>query len=59
MSDKYQKPLVTWLYGPNPRLLDEMRQRMEALNFPVFRSPEASMRALGMALKFRNLNQRD
>jgi len=59
MRDKYRKPLVTWLYGPNPRVVAELRQRMEELNFPVFRSPEASMRALGMALKFSNLNQRD
>jgi acyl-CoA synthetase (NDP forming) len=56
---KYRKPLVTLLYGPNPRVVAEMRQRMEELNFPVFHSPETSMKALGMALRFRNLTQRN
>jgi acyl-CoA synthetase (NDP forming) len=56
---KYQKPLVTLLYGPNPRVVAEIRQRIEKLNFPVFRSPETSIRALGMALRFRNLTQRN
>jgi acyl-CoA synthetase (NDP forming) len=56
---KYRKPLVTWLYGPNPRMVAEMTQRMEELNFPVFRSPETSMKALGMTLRFRHLTQRN
>jgi acyl-CoA synthetase (NDP forming) len=56
---KYRKPLVTWLYGPNPGVVTDMRQRLEELNFPVFHSPETSMRALGMALRFRNLTQRN
>jgi acyl-CoA synthetase (NDP forming) len=59
MKDTYQKPVVTWLYGPNPRMVAEMRRRMEELNFPVFREPEHSIRALGMALRFRNLIQRN
>jgi len=59
LKSKYQKPLVTWLYGPNPRMVVELRQRLEELNFPVFHSPETSMRALGMALKFRNITQRN
>jgi hypothetical protein len=32
---------------------------MEELNFPVFHGPETSIRALGMALRFRKLMQRD
>jgi acyl-CoA synthetase (NDP forming) len=56
---KYKKPIATWLYGPNPRVVAELRQRMEELNFPVFSGPETSIRALGMALRFRNLTQRN
>jgi acyl-CoA synthetase (NDP forming) len=55
---KYRKPIATWLYGPNPRVVAELRQQMEELNFPVFSGPETSIRALGMALRFRNLTQR-
>ena len=58
LKGKHHKPLVTWLYGPNPRVVAEMRQRMEELGFPVFHSPETSMRALGMALRFQNLTHR-
>lgn len=58
IKDMYRKPVVTWLYGPNPRLVAEMRQRLEDLGFPVFRDPETSIRALGMALKFRNFTGR-
>jgi acyl-CoA synthetase (NDP forming) len=59
MRGKYQKPLITLLYGPNPRVVAEIRQRIEELNFPVFHSPETSMRALGMALRYQNLTQRN
>jgi acyl-CoA synthetase (NDP forming) len=56
---KYLKPMVTWLYGPNRASVENLRQHMEELGFPVFRDPETSIRALGMALKFRNLTQRN
>jgi len=59
IRDKYRKPIATWLYGPNPCVVAELRQRMEELNFPVFSGPETSIRALGMALRFRNLTQRN
>jgi acyl-CoA synthetase (NDP forming) len=58
IRDTYRKPMVTWLYGPNPRVVAELRKRMEELNFPVFRGPETSIRALGMALRFKNLTDR-
>ncbi|MBW2311324.1 MAG: CoA-binding protein [Deltaproteobacteria bacterium] len=59
IKDTYQKPMVTWLYGPNMAYVDELRQRMEELGFPVFPDPETSIRALGMALRFRNLTPRN
>lgn len=58
IKDMYRKPMVTWLYGPNMAYVDEMRQRMEELGFPVFQDPETSIRALGLALKFKNLTLR-
>jgi acyl-CoA synthetase (NDP forming) len=53
----YRKPMATWLYGPNKETIHTMRQRMEELGFPVFSGPEAAVRALGMALRFRNLTE--
>jgi acyl-CoA synthetase (NDP forming) len=55
MKEAYRKPVVTWLYGPDRVRVDEMRERMEGLGFPVFPDPETSIRALGMALTFKNL----
>jgi acetyltransferase len=54
-----RKPVATWLYGPNPRVVAELRQRIEKLSFPVFRGPENAIKALGLALKFSNLTQRN
>lgn len=59
IRDTYRKPMVTWLYGPNTAGVDEMRQRMEELGFPVFPDPETSIRALGMALRFKNFTERN
>ncbi len=59
IKDMYRKPMVTWLYGPNIAYVGEMRQRMEELGFPVFPNPETAIRALGMALRYRNLTQRN
>jgi len=54
----FRKPMATWLYGPHKQRIDEMRQRMERLGFPVFPDPETSIRALGLALRYRNLTNR-
>jgi len=56
---KHQKPILTWLYSPNQYMIAEMKQRMEELKYPVFSDLETSIRALGMALRFRNLTQRN
>jgi len=55
MKEVCRKPVVTWLYGPDRARVDEMRERLEGLGFPVFPDPETSVRALGMALIFKNL----
>jgi len=55
MKETYRKPVATWFYGPDRALVDKMRERIEGLGFPVFPDPETSIRALGMALTFKNL----
>jgi len=58
MKEVCRKPVVTWLYGPDRARVDEMREHLEGLDFPVFPDPETSIRALGMALTFKNLGGR-
>jgi len=58
MRETFRKPVATWLYGPDKQRIDDMRQRMERLGFPVFPDPETSIRALGLALRYRNLTSR-
>ncbi len=55
MKEVCRKPVVTWLYGPDRARIDNMRERLEELGFPVFQDPETCIRALGMALTFKNL----
>ena len=50
-----QKPVVTWVYSSATAHVDKMRRRMQDLAVPLFPDPETSIRALGMALKFKNL----
>jgi acetyltransferase len=58
IRERFRKPMATWLYGCSRARVEEMRQRMEALGFPVFPDPETSIRALGMTWRFRNLIRR-
>jgi acetate---CoA ligase (ADP-forming) len=55
MKEVCRKPVVTWLYGADRARIDNMRERLEELGFPVFQDPETCIRALGIALTFKNL----
>jgi acetyltransferase len=46
------KPLVSWIYGPNAGLASELAGRLEDMGFPVFRSPESAIKALGLAWRY-------
>ncbi len=52
IKGKYQRTIATWIYGPSIPLVQEMSSRMEDLGFPVFRDPETSMKALGIAYQY-------
>ncbi|UCF57866.1 MAG: CoA-binding protein [Deltaproteobacteria bacterium] len=55
----HRKPLATWIYGPNVRMVAELTERMEDLGFPVFSKPETSIKALGLALKYAQIKERN
>lgn len=57
LKGRTQKPVVTWVYGPNPDAILELTEKVEELGFPVFGSPERCMKALGMAAKYAAFRQ--
>ena len=58
LKGHFQKPLVTWIGGPDSSIIAELTQRLEELGFPVFRDLETSIKALAMALRFTNIKKR-
>jgi acetyltransferase len=48
----YEKPLATWIYGPDLTAVRTLAKRLERLSFPVFKSPEKAIQALGLASKY-------
>jgi acyl-CoA synthetase (NDP forming) len=46
------KPVVTWIYGPDPVKLRNLRDQIEGLGFPVFGEPERCIKALGLLFKY-------
>jgi acyl-CoA synthetase (NDP forming) len=49
IKDRVRKPIATWIYGPNLDVAADLTDRVEKMGFPVFSSPEKSIRALGLA----------
>jgi acetate---CoA ligase (ADP-forming) len=52
-----QKPVVTWVYGPNITMTRDVTSRLESLGFPVFAEPERCIKALGLAYRYTVGNQ--
>ena len=51
----YQKPLVSWVYGPDKGLVRDIAERVENLGFPVFSNPETAIKAMGLALRYARI----
>jgi acyl-CoA synthetase (NDP forming) len=58
VKDRYQKPLVSWVYGPDKRLVSETSKRLEDLRFPVFSDPETCIKAMGLAFQYAQVKRR-
>jgi len=52
LTENYQKPIATWIYGPSLPLIYDMAGRMEDLGFPVFSNIETATKALGIAYQY-------
>ncbi len=55
----YQKPVVTWIYGPSLSVIADLAEQLEDLGFPVFSDLEMSIKALGMAFRYSNIKKGD
>lgn len=55
VKDRYQKPLVSWVYGPDSALVRDTAERLENLGFPVFSHPERAIKAMGLALQYARI----
>jgi len=51
------KPVVTWIYGPNPSAGRVLKEQVEALGYPVFDEPERCVKSLGMACQYAQLRK--
>jgi len=52
IKDKYQKPVATWIYGPNNQAVRQLGFQLEDMGFPVFKDLEAAVKALGLAIQY-------
>jgi acyl-CoA synthetase (NDP forming) len=55
VKDRGQKPLVSWVYGPNKRLVRDTAERLEDLGFPVFSHLERAIKAMGLAFRYAQI----
>jgi acyl-CoA synthetase (NDP forming) len=54
-----QKPLISWVYGPDKGLVRDIAERLEDLGFPVFSNPETAIRAMGLAFRYTRITGGD
>jgi acyl-CoA synthetase (NDP forming) len=54
-----QKPLVSWVYGPDKGLVRDTAERLENLGFPVFSHPEKAIKAMGLAFRYAQIRSRN
>lgn len=52
LKDRKEKPVVTWVYGPEKQVTLEVSRRLENMGFPVFAEPETCVKALGLAFQY-------
>ena len=55
VKDHYEKPLVSWVYGPDSGLVRDTAERLENLGFPVFSHPERAIKAMGLAFQYARI----
>ncbi len=52
ISGRYEKPLVTWIFGSNVSVINEVTKKIEEMGFPVFNSLNRSIKAMGLIYRY-------
>jgi len=52
LKGRFRKPLATWIYGPSTPMAVDLAARIEDTGFPVFKSLESAIKALGLAWRY-------
>ena len=52
IKGRYEKPLVTWIFGSNVSVIGDVTQKLEEMGFPVFSSLKRSIKAMGLAYRY-------
>ncbi|RLB43919.1 MAG: hypothetical protein DRH12_01455 [Deltaproteobacteria bacterium] len=54
IKGKHQKPIATWIYGPNSQAVRDLGFQLEDMGYPVFKDLDTAVKALGLALQYAN-----
>ncbi len=52
LKGRNEKPVVTWIYGPDKDVTRDVSNHLEDMGFPVFAEPETCVKALGLAFQY-------
>ncbi|MBW2205490.1 MAG: CoA-binding protein [Deltaproteobacteria bacterium] len=52
LKGKREKPIATWVYGPEKSSTRALERDLEDLGFPVFSEPETCIKALGFSFQY-------
>jgi acetyltransferase len=52
LRERTEKPIATWVYGPQKSWNRKLAGELEALGFPVFHEPETCIKALGLSCRY-------
>jgi len=55
IKNSVNKPIATWIYGPNSEVTADLAKRVEEMGFPVFNTPEKCIQALGLAYQYSQI----
>lgn len=54
-----EKPIATWIHGPDNAITEELANRLEKMGFPVFSDPATAIKVVGVAFRFARSDDPD
>ncbi|MEE4353228.1 MAG: CoA-binding protein [Desulfatiglans sp.] len=53
----HQKPVATWIYGPEVSMARDLANQLEDMGYPVFSDSETAVKALGLAFHYSQFRE--